>query len=172
MAPVALTVNSSGDVYFVENGDSRIRTIKATTTFASDIASGTAPVSATFPPSPATAPRVSPAMAPPATNAELNFPSGIALDCSGNLYLADSLNLRIRKISGAEYSTVAGNGVLSYSGDNGAAVQAQMNSPQAVAMDASGNLYVADTANNVVRKVTTPASSIPLPATAGRLRRG
>ena len=77
------------------------------------------------------------------------------MDSSGNIYIADTLNLRIRKISGSNIATVAGNGVLSYSGDNGSATAAQMNTPQATAVDTSGNLYVADTANNVVRKVTT-----------------
>jgi trimeric autotransporter adhesin len=154
-APYALAVDSSGDVYFVENGDSRIRVIKASTTFASDIASGTAPVSGNISTVAGNGSAGFAGDGSAATNAELNFPSGIALDSSGNLYIADALNLRVRKISGTNISTVAGNGVMSYSGDGGAATAAQMNSPQAVAVDPSGNIYVADTANNVVRRVTT-----------------
>jgi trimeric autotransporter adhesin len=153
-APVALAVDSSGDVYFVENGDSRIRMIKASTTFASDIASGTAPVSGTISTVAGNGTAGFFGDGSTATNAEMNFPSGVALDTSGNLYVADALNLRIRKISGSNISSVAGNGVLSYSGDGGAAIAAQMNAPQATAVDSSGNLYIADTANNVVRKVT------------------
>ena len=153
-APYALAVDSSGDVYFAENTDSRIRMVKASTTFASDIASGTAPVSGTISTVAGNGTAGFTGDGSTATNAEMNFPSGIALDSSGNLYVADTLNLRIRKISGSNISTVAGNGVLSYSGDNAQAVAAQMNSPQATAVDGSGNLYVADSANNVVRKVT------------------
>ncbi len=154
-APVALAVDSSGNVYFVENGDSRIRMIKASTTFATDIASGTAPVSGNISTIAGNGTAGFTGDGSAATNAEMNFPSGMALDGSGNIYIADSLNLRVRKITGSNISTVAGNGVLSYSGDGGAATNAQMNSPQAAAVDSSGNLYIADTANNVVRKVTT-----------------
>ncbi len=165
--------NSSGNVYFVENGDSHIRVIKASTTFASDIASGTAPVSGNITTIAGNGTAGFSGDGSAATNAEMNFPSGIALDCSGNLYIADALNLRIRKISGSNISTVAGNGILSYSGDSGAAANAQMNTPQAVAMDSSGNLYVADTVNNVVRKVTTDGVIHHLRRQRhGRIRRG
>ena len=79
----------------------------------------------------------------------------MAVDSAGNLYIADSLNCRIRKVaSGGNISTFAGNGTLSYSGDGSAASQAQLNTPQGVAADSSGNLYIADTLNNVVRKVS------------------
>ena len=89
------------------------------------------------------------------SKALLGFPTGVAVDSSGNVYIADSLNLRIRKLaSGGNISTVAGNGNYSYSGDSGQATSAQLNTPQAVAVDSSGNLYIADAANNVVRKVT------------------
>jgi len=90
-----------------------------------------------------------------ATTAALNSPSGIAVDGGGNLYIADAFNNRIRKVTPAGIiSTVAGNGNDDYTGDGGAAIAAALSSPLAVAVDASGNLYIADTGNNVIRKVT------------------
>ncbi len=89
-----------------------------------------------------------------ATAAMLHLPTGLAIDSSGNLYIADSLNNRLRKVAGTTISTIAGSGALSYSGDGGAATAAQLNTPEAVAVDASGNVYIADTANNVVRQIS------------------
>jgi uncharacterized protein (TIGR03437 family) len=141
IAPFALVVDSSGNVYFAENGDSRIRRIDAKSLDISTVAgNGTNGFSGD---------------GSTAINAEMNSPTGLALDSAGNLYIADSLNCRIRKVtSGGNISTIVGNGTLSYSGDGGLASQAQLNAPQGVAADAAGNLYVADTLNNVVRKVS------------------
>jgi len=89
-----------------------------------------------------------------ATSAQLNNPYGIAVDAQGNLYIADTLNNRIRKVSGGNISTVAGSGTAGYSGDGGQATSAQLNSPFDVAVDGQGNLYIADGANNRIRKVS------------------
>jgi trimeric autotransporter adhesin len=91
----------------------------------------------------------------PAISASFNKPGGLALDSSGNLYIADTYNHRIRKVSAAtgKISTVAGTGVSGYSGDQGPATAAQLFRPLGVAVDAAGNLYIADTLNMVVRKV-------------------
>ena len=141
IAPFALTVDSSGNVYFAENGDNRIREINAKTLDISTAAgNGTPGYSGD---------------GSTASSGQLNSPTGVAVDSAGNLYIADSLNYRIRKVaSGGNISTYAGNGTLSYSGDGGAASQAQLNTPQGVAADAAGNFYIADTLNNVVRKVS------------------
>src|SRR4030095_14564851 len=91
----------------------------------------------------------------PAISAQLNIPGGIALDSSGNLYIADSGNYRVRKVTPqGVISTVAGTGVSGFSGDGGPATSARINYPRDVAVDGSGNLYIADGPNYRVRKVT------------------
>ena len=91
----------------------------------------------------------------PATSAMLSFPSGVAVDASGNLFIADLGNNRIRKLTPAGLiTTVAGNGILGYSGDGGPATSAELDRPSDVAVDASGNLFIADNGNNRIRKVT------------------
>ena len=89
-----------------------------------------------------------------ATNARLSGPIGVAVDASGNLFIADSPNHRIRKVNAKGIiSTVAGNGAPVYSGDGGAATNASLNNPYGVAVDALGNLFVADQGNQRIRKV-------------------
>ena len=91
-----------------------------------------------------------------ATSARLAYPAGIALDSAGNLYIADSGNHRIRKVAAANgsISTIAGTGFLGFSGEGGTATAARLSGPSGVAVDVSGNLYIADTGNNRVRKLT------------------
>ncbi len=90
-----------------------------------------------------------------ATAAQLNWPHDVAADAAGNLYIADTYNHRIRKVTAEGLiSTVAGNGTAGYSGDGGLATVAQLNYPYAVAADAAGNIYVADSLNDRIRKVT------------------
>jgi sugar lactone lactonase YvrE len=85
----------------------------------------------------------------------LNYPEGIAFDSSGNLYIADTFNGVIKKITpGGVVTIVAGTGAAVYSGDDGPATSAGVYYPTGVAVDASGNIYIGDTSNNVVRRVT------------------
>ena len=91
----------------------------------------------------------------PATSAELYYPLGVAVDSAGNLYIADTNNNRVRKVSNGAITTVAGNGdCCSYIGDNGPATSAELSSPRGVAVDSAGNLYIADTGNSRIRKVS------------------
>ena len=90
----------------------------------------------------------------PGIEGRLSFPRGIVVDSAGNLFIADRGNHRIRKVDSAGViSTVAGTGERGYGGNGGPAADAQLNSPTGVAVDGAGNLFIADYANNRVRKV-------------------
>jgi len=92
----------------------------------------------------------------PGTQARLNNPWRVTIDPAGNLYIADSGNDRIRKLApNGIITTVAGTGRAGYSGDGGPATSATFNFPEQAELDVSGNLYIADSGNNVVRKVST-----------------
>jgi uncharacterized protein (TIGR03437 family) len=92
----------------------------------------------------------------PAIEASLSGPSSITPDNAGNFYIADTDNNRVRKVSSSGIiTTVAGNGTAGYSGDGGLAVNAALHSPQQVAVDSSGNLYISDLGNLRIRKVTS-----------------
>jgi sugar lactone lactonase YvrE len=91
-----------------------------------------------------------------AVTGKINGPYNIASDSQGNVYIADTANNRVRKVSiNGTLTTVAGTGIASFSGDGGAATNARINSPDGVALDATGNLLIADTSNNRIRKVDT-----------------
>ncbi len=92
-----------------------------------------------------------------ATAAQLNRPTDAAPDADGNLFIADQNNHRIRRVdANGDISTVAGTGTAGFSGDGGAAVAAQLDSPTGVALDAAGNLFIADRDNHRIRKVGPP----------------
>lgn len=93
----------------------------------------------------------------PATNAKIGGNvNGIAVDNKGNIYFSDTSNRRVRKIdANGIITTVAGNGVYGYSGDNGLATNAQLAIPYGVAVDASGNIFISDIGYHIIRKVAT-----------------
>ncbi len=101
------------------------------------------------------------------TAAQLYYPAAVALDSSGNLFIADTDNCRVRKlvISSNTITTYAGNGTCGYTGDGSLATGAEIYYPQGLAADSSGNLFIADTNNYVIREVTK--SSLKISTVAG-----
>lgn len=137
--PTGVAIDLAGNVYIADRSNNRVRKVTATGSISTVAGNGTAGFSGDD---------------GPATSAELYSPSGVAVDMAGNLYIADTLNRRIRKVSGGIITTVAGNGNLAYSGDGGPATSASLFNPSAVVVDSVGNMFIADTSNFVVRKVT------------------
>jgi len=152
--PFGVAVDSSGNVFIADTGNNRIRRVDALTRIITAVAgngnSGFAGDGG------------------PAINASLNFPMGIFLDGAGNLFIADSNNNRVRVVDSSTgiITTVAGNGTFGFSGDEGTATSATLASPFGIAVDGSGNLFIADAANNRVRRVTPQSITQPLSPTA------
>ena len=104
----------------------------------------------------------------PAISAKVSFPTGVEVDGKGNVYIADRLYQRVRKVSpGGTITTFAGTGERGFSGDGGPATSAQLHNPEAVAVDRRGNVYIADTTNQRVRMVN-PKGIITTLAGSGR----
>jgi uncharacterized protein (TIGR03437 family) len=107
----------------------------------------------------------------PATAAQLSLASGVAVDAVGNVFIADDINCRIRKVAtDGTISTVAGNGSFGYAGDGGPATSASLLFPTGVTLDKNGNLFIADSGNNVIREV--PGLGVPPLASAPAVSSG
>jgi sugar lactone lactonase YvrE len=137
--PAGVAVDSAGNLYIADYDNDRIRKVNASGIITTVAGNGSYGYNGdNF----------------AATRAELNFPSGVAVDSAGNLYIADRNNQRIRKVDASgTITTVAGTGISGYNGDNIPATSAQLNYPNGVAVDSAGNLYIADWDNNTIRKV-------------------
>ncbi len=97
----------------------------------------------------------------PAAQAELNYPYAVGFDGKGNMYIADQFNERVRMVSpSGTITTFAGDGNVGYTGDGGPANKAELSAPSGVAVDAAGNVYIADSQNNAIRKVSSANGSI------------
>jgi len=139
--PAGVATDASGNVYVCDLWNNRIREVNTSGIISTFAGNGTGSYSGD---------------GGPATAATLSSPYGVAVDASGNIYIADYNNNRIRKVNTSGIiSTFAGNGTAGYSGDGGAATAATISSPFDVAVDASGNVYFSDTGNDVIRKVNT-----------------
>jgi trimeric autotransporter adhesin len=104
-----------------------------------------------------------------ATHAGLGYAGGVALDGAGNTYIADSYSSQVFKVDNSGNLTVlAGNGTVGYSGDGGPATSAALNGPEGVAVDSSGNIFIADTANFVIREVVASSGTIQTVAGNGK----
>jgi sugar lactone lactonase YvrE len=105
----------------------------------------------------------------PATTAQFDLPTALALDTNQNLYIADSANHRIREINSTTgiVTTIAGNGIQGFSGDNGLATVANIDSPTGIAIDTAGNLYLADTHNQRIREINSATGIITTIAGTG-----
>jgi hypothetical protein len=138
--PYEVAVDNAGNVYICDRYNHRVRKVANGTNIITTIAgNGTAGFSGD---------------GGAATSASLNYPSAVYVDALGSVYIADQENQRIRKVTGGIISTVAGNGTAGFSGDGGAATSAQLYSPHGIFVDAAGSLYIADSDNNRVRKVS------------------
>lgn len=138
--PYGVAVDAKGNIYIADSGNGRICKVSANGVITT--VAGSAPNGMCC------------GDGGPATSAELNQPNSVAVDAAGNIYIAETDNDRIRKVSlDGIIRTVAGGG--STLGDGGAATSAKLAFPGAVTLDAAGNLYIADTGNQRIRKVST-----------------
>ena len=143
--PCGVAVDGYGDLFIADTGNRRIREVAASGIITTVAGNGNSGYSGD---------------GGAATNASLDYPSGVAVDGYGDLFIADTENNRIREVGiNGLISTVAGGG---YGGDGGAATNAELNYPSGVALDSYGNLYIADTGNQRIRKVVFQGPTLAL----------
>lgn len=145
--PVRLAYDTLGNLFFTDSENHRVRKVAPDGTISTVAGTGVADYNGDN---------------IPAIGAQLNFPIGIALDKTNNIFIVDNNNNRIRRVAAdtGMITTVAGNGTTGYGGDDGPAINAVLNEPQSVAVDAAGNLYISDLGNNRIRKVTKSTGMI------------
>ncbi len=140
--PAGLAIDSSANLYFSDLNNQRIRKVTPAGVISTIAGGGTGGLGGA------------------ATDAQLVFPVGLAVDSSGNLYIADRDSNQILEVTtDGIINAVAGTGVAGFSGDGGPAYVAQLNGPSGVALDSTGNLYIADSYNHRIRMIT-PAGVI------------
>ena len=139
--PISIVTDGNGNFYFSDQVNQKIRKINASGVISTIAGTGVAGFSGD---------------GGNATAAQMNNPTGITMDAAGNIFIADQYNQRVRKVNTAGViSTVAGNGTSGFGGDGLAATAAELNTPDGVAVDGFGNVYIADFGNSRVREVST-----------------
>jgi len=137
--PFGVAVDAIGNIYIAECNNNRVRMVNTSGIITTIVGTGIAGYSGD---------------GGQATAAELNNPTAMAIDASGNLYISDCNNNRIRKVNTSGIiTTIAGNGTHGFSGDGGQAIYAELYGPDGLAIDTAGNLYISDDSNNRIRKV-------------------
>ena len=147
-SPEDVCLASNGDLYIADTANHEIRKITAATGIISRVAGTGSPGST--------------GDGGAAISALLKQPAGIDVASNGDLYISDTFNDRVRKVTAATgiISAYAGTGTAGYTGDGGAATSARLSGPEGLRVVANGDLYIADTANNVIRKVTAATGTI------------
>lgn len=144
--PTSITLDTLGNIYITDYANNRLRKIDVSTGIITTIAgNGTLGFSGD---------------GGPATNAELYFPIGIAMDKSGNIFISDGNRIRAINIITGIITTIGGNGTGGYSGDGGPATNAELNFPMGLVLDSSNLLLFADYDNNRIRKINTTTGII------------
>jgi uncharacterized protein (TIGR03437 family) len=139
-APQSVAVDAAGNIYIADTSNARVRMVSPQGVITTVV--GGAPLAVTVFDD-----------GIPAVGADI-LPTAIAVDAAGNLYISDFFTNRVRKVVNGMITTVAGNQKQDFSGDGGPALQAALNTPTGLAVDADGNVYIGDSANERVRKVT------------------
>jgi hypothetical protein len=144
-APTGVTLDTAGNLYIADTGDNRIRKVNTAGIISTIAGNGTYGYNGDN---------------IPATSAKLFFPTGVAVDAMNDVFIADTVNSRVRVVNAAGIiHTFAGNGSFGFGGDGGPATSAKLSGPTGLGIDGSGTVFISDTFNNRLRKVA-PVSGV------------
>lgn len=149
-APSDVVADTSGNVYIADTGNNRLREVNTTDVISTIAGVQTGGFNGDG----------------PAISAELDGLMGISVDTAGHLYIADTLNHRVRAIFGGQITSIGGTGAVGFSGDAGSSNLAGLDAPRAVVLDRDGDIYVVDTGNAKIREISTTANSLTFPVTS------